>query len=276
MESHELKSEYIEQTVCGSTRLTSHQDALTPHFEHSILSMVLPGHALVGPTKVDASCCDWYSKWIFSKLARLPKEILHCMQNVPLVFEEVALGAKNRQSLDAIAQTLLDRQLILSKGNIDEKSMARMLAFAFLGWQSMLYEADFKIVTGSIAIADTLDGYRSSAFFRLCPSCPQTGRPLADLLLEFGLMLPKGDTCTSEETEDLEAFENVKVVTPGCLNAAALSSLGHFKFRLVDTIAPHLELDKATNTIFLYRWPSFCLANACTPHEHDLNSVLHR
>lgn len=276
MESHELKGEYTEQIVYGSTRLTSHQGALMPHFEHSILSMVLPSHALVGPTKVDASFCDWYSKWIFSKLAQLPKEILHCMQSVPLVFEEVALGAKNRQSLDAIAQTLLDRQLILSKGNIDEKSMARIMAFTFLGWQSMLYEADFKIMTGSIAIADTLDGYRSSAFFRLCPSCPQTGRPLADLLLEFGLMLPKGDTCTSEETEDLEAFENVKVVTPGCLNAAALSSLGHFKFRLVDTIAPHLELDKATNTIFLYRWPSFCLANACTPHEHDPNSVLHR
>lgn len=276
MGSHKLKGKYTERIVYGTRRLTIHQDALTPHFEQSILSMVLPSHALVGATKIDTSCCDWYSKWIISKLARLPPEILHCIQNVPLVFEEVALGAKNRRSLDAIAQTLLDRQLILSSGNIDDKGIARIAAFTLLGWQSMLYEADSKIMTGSIAIADTLDGYRSSAFFRLCPSCPQTGRPLADLLLQFGLMLPRADTCISEETEDIEAFENVKVVTPGCLNAAALSSLGRFKFRLVDTIAPHLELDKATNTIFLYRWPSFCLANTCTAQEHDPNSVLHR
>jgi hypothetical protein len=226
--------------------------------------------------KMDVSYCDWYPKWICAKLAHLPMEILRCMQNVPLVFEEVALGAKNKQSLDAIAQTLADRQLITSSGNIDQKSLARITAFTLLGWQSMLYEADSRIMTGSISIADTLDGYRSSSFFRLCPSCPQTGRPLADLLLDFGLMLPKADICTSEETEDLEAFENIEVVTPGSLNAAALSSLGHFEFKFVDTIAPHLELDKATNTIFLYRWPSFCLANMCDPQEHDSDGILHR
>lgn len=119
------------------------------------------------------------------------------MHNVPLVFEEVALGAKKRQSLDVITQTLLDRQLIVSSGNVDRKCMARMAAFTFLGWQSMLYEADTKPLDGAIAIADILDGYRSSAFFRLCPNCPQTGRSLAELLLNFGLMLPKADICTS-------------------------------------------------------------------------------
>ncbi|KAI7182165.1 hypothetical protein KC363_g8882 [Hortaea werneckii] len=238
--------------------------------------MVLPSHLCEEVTKIEVSYCGWYSKWICTKFNHLPKEILHSMQNVPLVFEEVAVGAKKQQSLDAITQSLLDRQLIVSNGDVDRKCMARMAAFIFLGWQSMLYEADTKPSDGAIAIADILDGYRSSSFFRLCPSCPQTGRSLAELLLSFGLMLPKADICTSEETEDLEAFENVKVVTPGGLNAAALSSLGHYNFKFVDTIAPHLELDKATNTIFLYRWPSFCLANTCASRDNEPDSILHR
>lgn len=253
----------------------SNKETLVSHVEQAMLYMILPSHA----AEIDnglSSYLDWYPEWIHTQVANLPAELSDCIKSITQVFDEVALSVKTKHSLDATAQALLDRQLIISNGRTDAIVLARMTVFAIIGWQSMLYQADTTRVTGSLALTDTLEGYRSSAFFRIRPTNPHIGRPLADLLLDFGLMLPKAELCTSEETEDLEAFEDIKVVTPGCLNAAALFSLGQFNFKWVDTIAPHLELDKATNTIFLFQYPSFCLANMGGAEKETFDSVLHR
>lgn len=278
MDVHTSQGRLLTHRTGESKRLKHTQDRLPSKFEQSILPMVLPSHGFTTTSTKSAHKLyyDWYPKWICARLAHLPEKMLHSIQDIPLVFEEVALGAKNKESLDTIAQTLLERGLVLPSSNVNGKALAIATAFTLLGLQSMLYEADTTDITETIAITDILDGYRSIAFFRLRPNHPQFESTLADLLLGFGLMLPKAELCISEELEDIEAFENVKIVTPGCLNAAALSSLGQFQFKWVDTIAPHLELDKATNTIFLYRWPSFCLANLCIAPEHLPDGILHR
>jgi hypothetical protein len=242
----------------------------------SMLSTILQRNAVSVVDNRYAHYCNWYPEWIREQVANMPSEVVHSIPDIRIAYDEIAKNAKVDHSLDRIAHNLLQRRMIVPENELDATGLALTIVFMILGWQSMLYQADISKPSGPLAITDVLDGYRSHSFFRLCPDELDVKRPVASTLLEFGLMLPKVDFCTCEEAEDREAWEKAQIVTPASLNAAALSDLANFKFKWVDTIAPHLELDKATNTIFLYRWPSFCLAHTCCSGDHALDSVLHR
>lgn len=99
---------------------------------------------------------------------------------------------------------------------------------------------------------------------------------LAEFLLGFGLMLPAENLCISDDPEDCVAFEKAAIVGPDEFNASLLKSFAHISIKWVDTLAPHLEFDKATNTLFLFRYPSFCMASLPAEGKSISDNPLYR
>ena len=79
----------------------------------------------------------------------------------------------------------------------------------------------------------------------------------------------------SQAEGDIDAFENITFVTPRGLSAANLSFLAKIKFKWIDVMGAHLEFDKETKSVFLYRFPSFCLANVKRDDTEAPKGVIH-
>ncbi|KAF8242062.1 hypothetical protein K440DRAFT_591385 [Wilcoxina mikolae CBS 423.85] len=85
--------------------------------------------------------------------------------------------------------------------------------------------------------------------------------------------------CFCEEQPERVAFETTSVLSPRELNFALLQQFSGIKIKWIDNIAPHMELDTATGTLFLFRFPSFCLINIppkTTQAQNHTESVLQR
>jgi hypothetical protein len=190
---------------------------------------------------------------------------------------EVALVTTAGTSIDDMASHLLRRELVKSRKDQDERLAARSIAFAILGWQTMLYQPALGTCPLQLlAIADVMDGYNGQAFMKFRQDQSTIKRPLSDFLLGFGLMLPKENICVSEDPEDCQAYEKVDIVRPEELNASLLHQLARIEIEWVDVMAPHLEFDKATNKLYLFRHPSFCLVNVSLREESDMRSMIYQ
>lgn len=172
--------------------------------------------------------------------------------------------------------SLIRKGLFEAHDTDDEKNLARTFVFAVLGWQTMLYKPAFGTCPPQqLAIADELNGYTGQVFMALKQDQSRIRCCLPDFLLGFGLMLPKQNLCTSEDLEDRHAFDKVAICSPFEFNATLLQSLARINIQWVDVMAPHLEFDKATNTLFLFRYPSFCLANIPSQDDTKAQGVIH-
>lgn len=222
---------------------------------------------------IDIANLQWYSRWLDRQFKNVPPLIAHSLVSFPHIFQEVAEFAGAGCSLEETATRLLELDLIRS-GDYDGRQVARTIVFAILGWQTMLYEPAFQTCPPQqLAIADVLDGHFGQAFMKIKQDQSRVSDRLSDFLLGFGLMLPREDLCVSEDPEDCHAFESVAIIHPAEFNVALLQSLARVNIKWIDVMAPHLEFDKATNTLFLFRYPSFCLANI--PSKEFYNGVIY-
>jgi hypothetical protein len=89
-------------------------------------------------------------------------------------------------------------------------------------------------------------------------------------------MLPKENICVSEDSEDCQAYEKVDIVRPEEFNASLLHQFARIEIEWVDAMAPHLEFDKATNKLYLFQHPSFCMANVLLPEESGMRSMIYK
>lgn len=217
---------------------------------------------------------QWYDRWLHLQLKNVPPSIAQSLGSFSRIFQQVAEFTGRGCSLEEMAEHLLLLDLIKS-GGYDTKHVARTIVFAILGWQTMLYEPAFQTCPPQqLAIADVLDGYFGQAFMKLKQDQSRVSDCLSDFLLGFGLMLPTEGLCVSDDPEDCHAFESVTIIHPAEFNVALLHSLAGINVKWIDVMAPHLEFDKATNTLFLFRYPSFCLANISSQETN--NGVIHR
>jgi len=86
-------------------------------------------------------------------------------------------------------------------------------------------------------------------------------RPLPILLKAFGNLLPA--RCRSSENVASEMAKAVYLWTSlssSDTNAYLLHTLLRVDIRWVDTLALHLDYDKSTGTLSIFRYPSFCIA----------------
>ena len=216
----------------------------------------------------------WYELWIQKQLdvvLALPIE----RSSLPDIFAQVTAVLRDGGSIDDIATSLLDSELIRVPYSESRVHASRGIAFAILGWQTMLYKPAFGICPPEqFAIEDVLDGYSGNAFMALRQDHSRVKRSVPDSMLGFGLMLPKGNLSLSEEKEDQQAFEKISLVDSKPLNVSLLCSLAHVRIQWIDVIAPHLEFDKATNTLFLFRYPSYCLSSKVSSSDVALHDPL--
>jgi hypothetical protein len=240
-------------------------------------STAIPLAKVPATSSIHTTSLSWYDCWLDKQLKTLPPAISERLQSPLKIPEEIARFCKPETSVDDIANHLLSLGLIESNETEDEgRHVARSIAFAILGWQTMLYEPAFGTCPPQqMAIEDVLDGYTGQAYMTLKQDQSRIKSCLADFLLGFGLMLPSENLCLSDDPEDCLAFEKVAIVGPDEFNAALLKSFTQINIKWVDTLAPHMEFDKATNTLFLFRYPSFCMASLPPEGKSTADNLLY-
>jgi hypothetical protein len=201
---------------------------------------------------------EWYRYWLQEELRQVPDEIVQCIPSIVALFDEVVLLVQDEKNLDEIATAFLTKDLIKPRG-MNGRSIARSIASAVLGWQTMLYRPAFGTCPPEqLAIADDYDGYLGQAVMTLKQDHSLVKLPLWNYIVGFGLMLPKRNICISEDSMDSVAFEKVGLVGSESLNVALLCSLAGVRIHWIDVLSPRLEFDRATNTLFWFKYPSFC------------------
>jgi hypothetical protein len=241
-------------------------------------SILIPLDEVPLNSRVKNDSLSWYNLWLEKHLKTLPSAISQRLRSPLQAFDAIARFCKPGTSIDDIASHLLSLQLI-ETGDVEDggRHIARSIAFAIVGWQTMLYKPTFGTCPPEqMAIEDLLDGYTGQAYMTLKQDQSRIKSSLADFLLGYGLMLPSENLCMSDDPEDCLAFEKVAIVGPDDFNAALLKSFAHINIKWVDTLAPHLEFDKATNTMFLFRYPSFCTASLPAEGKSTAENLLYR
>jgi hypothetical protein len=253
-----------------------------------IISDEVAFHALAGDENTTAcskilfgklkNTISWYPKCLENQFKGVPTWLTDCIpSSLSEIFKEVALQAAPGTSIEDLASYLLRWELVKSRKDIGERLAARSIVFAILGWQTMLFQPALGTCPlQQIAVADVMDGYNGQFFMKLKQDHSTIKRPLSDFLLGFGLMLPKENTCISEDTDDCQAYEKVDIVRPEEINVSLLHRFARIDIEWVDVIAPHLEFDKATNKLYLFKHPSFCMANLLLLEESGIRSMIYK
>jgi hypothetical protein len=166
------------------------------------------------------------------------------------------------KSIDDIAGTLIGDDILSVNHIYEARLSAKLLVFSILGLQTMLYKPDLTAsATGQFCIVDETDGYHGEARLSLSQPPPLSQYDLPKFLRKFGMMLPPGNYCPFKDGYKKRLFERTRAVNPKGLNAHVLTKVCGVRIQWVDSLSCHLELDRESGTLFLYRYPSFCVWN---------------
>ncbi|KAK3936098.1 hypothetical protein QBC46DRAFT_37155 [Diplogelasinospora grovesii] len=260
-----------------------------------------------GATTPDATFDDlpWYRWWVLQQVRNQPQRLLLSLPDVKSVedFDNWAtkhflpLWQKTRElvlsparhSIDSIADRLVELGFIATADHYEGEQSAKDLVFSILGWQTMLYRPNFKSVPTErpgYDIVDETEGYLGQAVTRtsLDPFSDASALRLPNFLREYEMILPPRHYAAFPDEDDIAFFKQNKLVTAKEMNAHVLAKVCGVRFQWVDSLACHLELDRQSRTIFLYRYPSFCLSglrqsNEARDEKNSLKiggSMLHR
>jgi hypothetical protein len=200
-------------------------------------------------SSTDNKYLQWYHQWLQTQLKNVPPSIINQGTSFSAIFAQIALSARRTASINDIA---VASGLLKAQDEGDKRQLVLTLVFAVLGWQTMLYKPVFRSCPPQqLAIANTLDGYSET----LRQDQSSAACCLPEFLLGFGLALLGRNRFISEDPEHRQAFNKNAIISPGGFNVARIN------IKWVDVIAHHLEFDQATNTLFLFRYPSFCMVN---------------
>lgn len=214
---------------------------------------------------------SWYDEWLSQQLENLPPLLQHLtvagespvaksqIDRLISAIEEFILQ-EDGPTIDEIRKHLQNTEIFeRSEENLPAQNV---LIFTILGWRSMIYQASlntcsphyFEIHQASDQLGPGLvfDTYRMDSFI--------SNRPLWVLMKAFGNTLPT--RALNEPTlasESGKSALNWVPLYPADTNAYLLTALLGVRIRWVDMLALHLDYDKSTRTLSLFRYPSFCL-----------------
>lgn len=171
--------------------------------------------------------------------------------------------APGPKTIDGITDKLVKLDVVSVKDHYEAYQSAKELIFSLLGWQTMLYKPDLvSCTTGGFSILDEMNGYHGEARVCLNQSPLSSKQDLPGFLLGFGMMLPPRDYCAFDDADDeKQLFDKTKVIITKDLNAHVLTKVCGVRLQWVDSLSCHLELDRHSGTLFLYRYPSFCVSS---------------
>ncbi|KAK5630390.1 hypothetical protein RRF57_006105 [Xylaria bambusicola] len=235
----------------------------------------------------------WYQWWVSEQMRKLPAHVLMSLPGgdsdgasaaaLYKLWSEIrtAVLAPEPRSINSITDMLIDRDLVSTKDSYEAVLSVKDLVFAVIGMQTMLYQACFdSSCPGGYRIQDEMSGYHGTTRMSLYQSSESSARSFPDFILGFGVMLPAPNYCAYENDDDRLLFDQTKTINPGDISAHVLNKLCGVKFQWVDSLSCHLELDKHSGTLYLYRYPSFCVSslqelNSRGTGEGGRKSVLH-
>ncbi|KAM7212261.1 hypothetical protein V8F06_012332 [Rhypophila decipiens] len=205
---------------------------------------------------------EWQANWLSTRRALLPR-IVGFLQ-VPTSGEPPPSATTPHSMLyHHIALHLRENRRLTEKdgSSLDAK---RLLVFAIMGWQSMVYQPAFNICLPSeLAIHHDTDAIDSGLVFNMYRApVDMCDRRLYVLLKYFANLLParSSKTCTVAAESSKEAASWAPLY-PGELNAHILHALLGVQFRWVDSLALHLDYDKAARTLSLFSFRPFAHLN---------------
>jgi hypothetical protein len=166
----------------------------------------------------------------------------------------------------------------------EERTLPNRMAFAMLGWLTMLFEADLRPPHQCLAIQrldDNAVGRRSRTrtLGLYTQDFSRVDQQLYLLLSHFGSLVPE---------LRIEAARETELITVSNVCFAMLDSLAAVQIEWVNALSLHLEFDHVRRRLKVFRFPSFCrlmwdsrvITRLCKDHagafarEHllDLNS----
>ena len=247
---------------------------------------VLPQCRRPGHTHESNVHLTWYLWWVGEQVRQMPPMLFSVLPesvglDTPCISEhfiatwlEVSryLGNGMNSSIDNLVDHLTKENMIILDGK-DAQRLAKSIVFAIIGWQTMLYRPDCgSCPLSQLSIKDELCGHRGQAHMALHQTETCCKRPLHEFLMGFGMLLPPLNFNAQELPEHSKAFAELRTVGPNTLNALLLTTLGRLSIRWTDCLACHLELDPNADVVYLFRYPSFCVANC---QQQDMEKPAH-
>lgn len=219
-------------------------------------------------TGVDMS---WYDPWLSRQLKDLPYCLKglrvgshtlpdkQCLKALFVAIEEFAKRIEG-VSIDEITNHLQETGMF-DKAR-DLLGPQKLLTFAALGWQSMLYQAAFNVCSvHELAIhQDSSRPHSGLVFDTYRVSAELSDRPLSVLLKAFGYLLPaRSSQAARLASENSKTAMIWQPLYPTETNAHLLHVLLNVRIQWVDMLALHLDYDKSSRTLSVFGYPSFCL-----------------
>lgn len=260
-----------------------------PVVDPSILSIFLaPGidghieeNVAFTPTNMISCDMSWYCPWLAEQIANLPESLrsllnseknsdnlihLTVQSKLYRIFMSVSefIRQDSGPSIDQAIEHLVEQSQLSPSDEGSELSLQhRLLVFAILGWQSMLYLPAFGTCPPEeLAILQLEDQRNSGLIFETFKAASHLAeRPMSIFLKAYGNLLPaRSQAWDKEANEPTEAALTWFPIDPLETNAHFLQMLLRVDICWVDTLALHLEYDKSTRTLSLFRYPSLCVA----------------
>ena len=177
------------------------------------------------------------------------------------VFTAVAKFVRDNEavSIDDVVEHLRKTQKM--EGTCETFKAQRLLVFAILGWQSMLYRPAFNTCSqDELAVHEDYDQSNFGLVFDTNRvSADLADRPLFIILKGFGNLLPSPPpNITQVASENSKAAATWLPLDPAETNAHLLLTLLHVRIRWVDCLALRLDYNKSSRTLSLFSCPSFC------------------
>ncbi|KAI0973576.1 hypothetical protein F4678DRAFT_470853 [Xylaria arbuscula] len=227
---------------------------------------------------------SWYRWWSVEQIRKQPEYLLLSLPRpradegidaaIHIIWDQIrkAVLAPGPKSIDSITDMLIYYEFVDIQGSYEATLSVKDLVFAIVGFQTMLYKPYFDpSAPGGYRILDEMSGYHGTSRMSLCQSSDAGTKTLPEFLLGFGVMLPQPNYCACENEDDRQLFHQIKTTTPSDIDAHVLSRLCGVRFQWVDSLSCHLELDKQSNTLYIYRYPSFCVS--CLQQQVPRNGV---
>ncbi|KAI0813656.1 hypothetical protein GGR55DRAFT_687335 [Xylaria sp. FL0064] len=235
----------------------------------------------------------WYQWWVLEQMSKQPRHLLLALPGhrpnrdsaaaIHVLWGQIqkAVLASTPKSIDSITEMLISHHLVDVEDSYEAILSVKDLVFAVIGLQTMLYQPHFDPHSPQgYRILDEMSGYAGTTRMSLYQPPDSSTMNLPDFLLGFGVMLPPPNYCAYENDDDKQLFSQTMTIGPTDIDAHVLSRLCGVRFQWVDSLACHLELDKHSGTLYIYRYPSFCVSclqhhQRCDGEEERQKSSLH-
>lgn len=222
----------------------------------------------------------WYLEWLAQQVQNLPDCLVDLVKDqdessiidfapgtvLCRIFTAVNRFARESQSpsINEIIEHLQEGHIFGLADYETALGLAqRLLIFAILGWQTMLYLPSFNTCPlTQLEIHQHIDQPNSRLVYDTFQMPAELAdRPIAILLKGYGNLLPaRRQDLTKVASETSRAASSWNPIKVDEMNAHFLFSFLNVNISWVDTLALHLDYDKSSRTLSLFKYPSMCVA----------------